>query len=113
MRIGTYLLAFLLLGGGNAMAQKERKLDPFVEYGATVHTGDNTPLWQMSNLQGLASLDNSTYIRGGVFYHDQWGKWKVNGGLDLVRPQDSTRASSRLTLTSATNGSAFLPAARR
>lgn len=84
MRIGTYLLAFLLLGGGNAMAQKERKLDPFVEYGATVHTGDNTPLWQMSNLQGLASLDNSTYIRGGVFYHDQWGKWKVNGGLDLV-----------------------------
>ena len=84
MRIGTYLLAFLPLGGGNAMAQKERKLDPFVEYGATVHTGDNTPLWQMSNLQGLASLDNSTYIRGGVFYHDQWGKWKVNGGLDLV-----------------------------
>lgn len=84
MRIGTYLLAFLLLGGGNAMAQKERKLDPFVEYGATVHTGDNTPLWQMSNLQGLASLDNSTYIRGGVFYHDQWGKWTVSGGLDLV-----------------------------
>lgn len=84
MRIGTCLLAFLLLGGGNAMAQKERKLDPFVEYGATVHTGDNTPLWQMSNLQGLASLDNSTYIRGGVFYHDQWGKWTVNGGLDLV-----------------------------
>ena len=84
MRIGTCLLAFLLLGGGNAMAQKERKLDPFVEYGATVHTGDNTPLWQVSNLQGLASSDNSTYIRGGVFYHDQWGKWKVNGGLDLV-----------------------------
>ncbi len=66
------------------MAQKERKLDPFVEYGATVHTGDNTPLWQVSNLQGLASLDNSTYIRGGVFYHDQWGKWTVSGGLDLV-----------------------------
>lgn len=84
MRIGTCLLAFLLLGGGNAMAQKERKLDPFVEYGATVHTGDNTPLWQVSNLQGLASLDNSTYIRGGVFYHDQWGKWTVSGGLDLV-----------------------------
>lgn len=84
MRIGTCLLAFLLLGGGNAMAQKERKLDPFIEYGATVHTGDNTPLWQVSNLQGLASLDNSTYIRGGVFYHDQWGKWTVSGGLDLV-----------------------------
>ena len=84
MRIGTCLLAFLLLGGGNAMAQKERKLDPFVEYGATVHTGDNIPLWQVSNLQGLASLDNSTYIRGGVFYHDQWGKWTVSGGVDLV-----------------------------
>lgn len=84
MRIGTCLLAFLLLNGGNAMAQKERKLNPFVEYGATVHTGDNTPLWQVSNLQGLASLDNSTYIRGGVFYHDQWGKWTVSGGLDLV-----------------------------
>ena len=84
MHIKVCLLAFLLVGGGSAMAQKKHTLNSFVEYGATVHTGDNTPLWQVSNRQGLASLDNSTYVRGGIFYNDRWGKWTVEGGLDLV-----------------------------
>ncbi len=78
----------LLLGSsflGIAKAQQEEKvLRPFVEYGAAVHTGDYTPLWQVSNRQGLGSLDNNTYLRGGVFYTDQWGKWKVDAGLDVV-----------------------------
>ncbi len=72
------------------VAQKHQKVDLFVEYGATVHAGDNTPLWQVSNLHGLSSLDNHTYIRGGVFYNDEWGKWKVNAGLDLVAAAGAT-----------------------
>ena len=82
MKVG--LLALLLASVGSATAQKQNKLNSFVEYGATVRTGDNTPLWQVSNLQGLASLDNSTYIRGGVFYNDRWGKWDVEAGLDVI-----------------------------
>ena len=79
-------MALLLVGcsGVYAQGQDSKKLRSFVEFGATVHTGDNTPLWQVSNLQGLGSLDHSTYVRGGVFYKDRWGKWEVEGGLDLV-----------------------------
>ena len=84
MYMKVCLLALLLAGGGSVTAQEKHTLSSFVEYGATVHTGDNTPLWQVSNRQGLASIDNSTYVRGGIFYHDRWGKWTVEGGLDLV-----------------------------
>ena len=52
MRIPICLLAIILAGSGMATAQ----VSPFVEYGATVHTGDNTPLWQVSNQQGLGSI---------------------------------------------------------
>ena len=64
MKVG--LLALLLASVGSATAQKQNKLNSFVEYGATVRTGDNTPLWQVSNLQGLASLDNSKIGRAHV-----------------------------------------------
>ena len=86
MRFRTCFMALLLVGcsGVYAQGQDSKKLRSFVEFGATVHTGDNTPLWQVSNLQGLGSLDHSTYVRGGVFYKDRWGKWEVEGGLDLV-----------------------------
>ena len=79
--VSILLLWFCLAWAG---AQEGRKLSPFVEYGATVHTGDNTPLWQVSNLQGLGSIKNSTYVRGGAFYKDKWGKWAVDAGLDMV-----------------------------
>lgn len=85
MRFKTCFLAFLFIGCGSVLAQKQdKKIHSFIEYGATVHAGDNTPLWQVSNWQGLASIDNNTYIRGGFSYHDNWGKWKVESGLDLV-----------------------------
>ena len=61
-----------------------QQLSSFVEYGAALHTGDNTPLWQVSNQQGLTSLDNNTYIRGGISYKHQLGKWKFEEALDLV-----------------------------
>ena len=56
MRIPICLLAIILAGSGMATAQ----VSPFVEYGATVHTGDNIPLWQVSNQQGLGSIYDNT-----------------------------------------------------
>ena len=70
----------MFAGGSVATAQ----VSSFVEYGATVHTGDNTPLWQVSNQQGLGSIYNNTYIRGGVDYKHNLGKWKFEEKLDMV-----------------------------
>ncbi len=80
MRISIGLLALMFAGGSVATAQ----VSSFVEYGATVHTGDNTPLWQVSNQQGLGSIYNNTYIRGGVDYKHNLGKWKFEEKLDMV-----------------------------
>ncbi|NDW12964.1 hypothetical protein D0T50_08670 [Bacteroides sp. 214] len=55
-----------------------------VEYGATLHTGDNTPLWHTANQHGLSSIKNNTYIRGSVFYEKERGDWNYQSGLDLV-----------------------------
>ena len=59
MRIIFCLMVFLFIGKNTMLAQQ---LSSFVEYGTTLHTGDNTPLWQVSNQQGLTSLDNNTYV---------------------------------------------------
>lgn len=80
MRIWICLVALLLVGKDTAFAQ----ISSFVEYGAAVHTGDNTPLWQVSNQQGLGSIDNNTYIRGGVGYKHTLKRWSFEGKLDLV-----------------------------
>lgn len=80
MRIPIFLLLVVLVSSKTLQAQ----VSPFVEYGATVHTGDHTPLWQVSNRQGLGSIYNNTYIRGGAGYAHRWGKWKLEEKLDLV-----------------------------
>lgn len=46
MRIIFCLMVFLFIGKNTMLAQQ---LSSFVEYGAALHTGDNTPLWQVSN----------------------------------------------------------------
>lgn len=79
-RIVVCLFAVSLIGSNTLKAQ----ISSFAEYGATVHTGDHTPLWQVSNQQGLGSIYNNTYIRGGVGYKHQWGKWKFEEKLDMV-----------------------------
>ncbi len=57
----------------------------FAEFGTTIHTGDNTPLWQVSNQHGLSSIDNNAYIRGGsTFRSDTCKQWKLNAGFDLA-----------------------------
>ena len=60
-----------------------QKLDGFAEFGSTLHTGDYTPLWQVSLNHGFASLKNNAYLRGGVFYKDTINNWKLHAGLDI------------------------------
>lgn len=74
----------LLALNGAAQQTEKAGVKSFVEFGTTVHAGDCTPLWQVSNLQGLGSLENSAYLRSGLTYRDRWGQWNVEGGLDLV-----------------------------
>ena len=69
-KIFPIILLFLT---GNIYAQN---LETFVEYGTAIHAGDYTPLWQVSNQQGLSSIKNNTYIRGGVFYNKTLHSWK-------------------------------------
>lgn len=60
MRIIFCLMVFLFIGKNTMLAQQ---LSSFVEYGTTLHTGDNTPLWQVSNQQGLTrSTTTPTYV---------------------------------------------------
>ncbi|MDR0961004.1 MAG: capsule assembly Wzi family protein [Mediterranea sp.] len=86
----SHLVSFLVLGLFVILplrAQDNPKhlpLSSFVEYGATVHHGDNTPLWQVGNQYGLSSLKNNTYLRAGTFYADSIGKWQLHGGLDMA-----------------------------
>ena len=46
MRIIFCLMVFLSVGKSTMLAQQ---LSSFLEYGVTLHTGANTPLWQVSN----------------------------------------------------------------
>lgn len=71
----------MLLVTGNICAQN---LNTFVEYGATLHTGNHTPLWQAGNQHGLSSIDNNTYIRGAAFYNNTYRSWKLKTGIDLA-----------------------------
>lgn len=72
---------FLFLIGTFSYAQK---LESFVECSTIIHGGENTPLWQVSNQQGLSSINNNTYFRGGAFYKDTIRSWKIEGGVDLA-----------------------------
>ena len=46
------------------MIGNTQKPNTFIEYGTTVHVGENTPLWQVSNQHGLSYINNNTYIKG-------------------------------------------------
>ena len=63
-RKGATALVALLLASSALNAQK---IDGFAEFGSTLHTGDNTPLWMVSLQHGFSSLDNNAYLRGGAF----------------------------------------------
>jgi hypothetical protein len=79
MKIVSILLSLL---PGMMVAQSSYK--SFAEFGTTIHAGDNTPLWQISNQHGLSSLDNNAYLRGGTIYSDTCQYWKFEAGLDLA-----------------------------
>lgn len=57
---------------------------PFVEYGASVHRGEHTPLWHVANRHGLSSLNNYTYLRGGVLYKDSTYSHRWSAGVDMA-----------------------------
>lgn len=75
------LLLFCLLPG---MIAAQSSFKSFTEFGTTVHSGDHTPLWQVSNQHGLSSLNNNAYLRGGTFYKDSCKNWKYAAGIDLA-----------------------------
>lgn len=61
----------------------QHNVNVFAEFGSAVHAGEHTPMWQVSNRHGVSSLDNYAYLRGGAFYKDTVGHWRLNAGLDL------------------------------
>lgn len=79
LKIVSILLSLL---PGIMVAQSSYK--SFTEFGTTIHAGDNTPLWQVSNQHGLSSLENNAYLRGGTIYSDTCQHWKFEIGLDLA-----------------------------
>ena len=66
------------------MIGNTQKPNTFIEYGTTVHVGENTPLWQVSNQHGLSSLNNNTYIKGGISYKKKVHSWKIESELNLA-----------------------------
>ncbi len=80
MRLIGCLLFCLLAGYGVSMAQ----VSAFAEFGTAVHAGDHTPLWQVSNLQGLGSIYNNGYVRGGVEHRYAKKGWSFEEQVDVV-----------------------------
>lgn len=81
-RYKAFLFFLLFITGNNSL--NAQKLTMFAEYGATLHTGKHTPLWQVSKQHGLSSTNNNTYIRGSAFYINKIRSWNVEIGIDLV-----------------------------
>lgn len=86
IRRGVFLILLLcaLACSVGSTAQTEDRLHAFAEWGASLHGGNHTPLWQNANRHGLSSLDNNSYLRSGVFFTDSFGSWQLCAGLDLV-----------------------------
>ena len=76
------LLLFTLSSTSVLFYTQAQSFKTFVEYGATIHKGENTPLWQVSNQHGLSSINNNTYIRGGAFYNKTIHSLKIETGVD-------------------------------
>lgn len=78
------LLLFPLL----ATSQLLRGVDYRVESGLTFSDGDNTPLYLMSNKQGLSSNENNWgFLRGGLFARGDFGSdspFSFETGLDIA-----------------------------
>ena len=59
-----YLILFLF--AINATLCIAQKLETFVEFGMSIHTGERTPLWQVSNQRMLMYVINGLVCGGGV-----------------------------------------------
>lgn len=66
-------------------SQSKQELSAFVEVEGAGHIGDNTPLWQVSNRNGLPSLNNYGYLRSGAEYKLKMPRhWSLSAMVDLV-----------------------------
>lgn len=83
--IPAFVLCVFILSEVNAQSEPNSKnISSFVEYGASIHSGDNIPLWQVSNQHGLSSIHNNTYLRGGIVYSNNIKQWRLESGLDIA-----------------------------
>lgn len=78
-----FILLFFLFSS-HVFSQKH-ELDASVEFEGAGHLGDNTPLWQVSNRDGLPSIDNYAYLRGILQYQNRISdNWRLDTKVDLV-----------------------------
>lgn len=77
-----YIIPILVAFSGAGTNAQELK--SFAEFGTTLHVGDYTPLWQVSNQHGLASLKDNAYLRGAVFYKQERNNWTFSFGADMA-----------------------------
>ena len=78
-----FIAACLLLFALVARAQ----LEVYTETQASVADGPNMPLWLNANKYGLSSLDNSGYVRAGIFKNvmrDSLHRWRLGFGADMA-----------------------------
>ncbi len=76
------LLLYVCVSGiGSGVSQN---VSSYTEFSTNLHTGDHTPLWQVSKQQGLSSLKNNAYLRGATTIHGNLRKWQYEAGADLV-----------------------------
>lgn len=70
----------------NAYSENNDSVSYLAEVRATFSSGENTPFWLVSNLQGLGSPEkNNGWVRGAVFKKiDTQRKFSWGAGLDLV-----------------------------
>ncbi len=75
------LLCVCVSGIGSGVSQN---VSSYTEFSTNLHTGDHTPLWQVSKQQGLSSLKNNAYLRGATTINGNLRKWQYEAGADLV-----------------------------
>ncbi len=83
MKKKFFVAVILLLLALVARAQ----LEMHTEAQASVADGSNMPLWLNANKYGLSSLDNSGYVRAGIFKdekRDTLHRWRLGFGADMA-----------------------------
>lgn len=63
----------------------KQSLDAAIGLEAAGHTGDHTPMWQVSNRHGLPSIDNYGLVRAAISYDNRLAhNWRLETKVDLA-----------------------------